>query len=54
VIHGKGTLIEEHGWKGQLYDSIPPTKKELKLSAVPYCVWGNRAPGEMRVWLRTA
>jgi hypothetical protein len=54
VIHGKGTLIEEQGWKGQLYDSIPPTKKELKLSAVPYCVWGNRALGEMRVWLRTA
>jgi DUF1680 family protein len=54
VIHGKGTLVEDRGWKGQLYDSLPPTKKELALTAVPYCVWGNRGQGEMRVWLRSS
>ena len=26
----------------------------VAITAVPYCVWDNRAPGEMRVWLRMA
>jgi uncharacterized protein len=54
VLHGKGTLIEDQGWDGQLYRSRPPTKKEIALTAIPYCVWDNRTPGEMRVWLRTS
>jgi uncharacterized protein len=52
VIHGRGTLIDDQGWDGQLYRSLPPIKKEIALTAVPYCVWDNRTPGEMRVWLR--
>lgn len=53
VLHGKGKLISAHGWGEQLYRSAPPALEDISLTAVPYCTWGNRAPGEMRVWLRT-
>ena len=29
-----------------------PTEREVDSTVIPYCVWDNRAPGEMRVWLR--
>jgi DUF1680 family protein len=54
VIHGQGTLLQDHAWQGQLYDSILPSKDAVALTAVPYCVWGNRGQGEMRVWLRAS
>jgi DUF1680 family protein len=53
VIHGQGKVIDDQGWEDQLYRGEPPVAKEIALTAVPYCVWGNRKPGEMRVWLRT-
>ena len=53
TIQGKGTLIDDQGWGNALYRSTAPGKKELSISAVPYCVWDNREPGEMRVWMRT-
>ena len=52
VIHGKGYAIDEAGWQGELYREDAPTEREVEITAVPYCVWDNRAPGEMRVWLR--
>lgn len=52
VIHGKGMVIEEIGWQGDLYRSMAPQEKEIEITAVPYCVWDNREPGEMRIWLR--
>ena len=53
VIHGTGCAIEAGGWDETLYRTQPPAEKEIKITAVPYCVWDNREPGEMRVWLRT-
>ncbi len=53
TICGKGTVIEDKGWGSALYQSKQPKEKEIPLTAVPYCVWDNREPGEMRVWLRT-
>ena len=44
-----------------LHDSVPgnalytpylPDEMAKTLTAVPYAVWGNRTPGEMRVWMR--
>ena len=29
----------------------PPAAGPTKFTAIPYCVWDNRAPGEMVVWL---
>ena len=52
VIHGKGYAIDEAGWQDELYREEAPTEREVDITAVPYCVWDNRAPGEMRVWLR--
>ena len=52
VIHGKGHAIDETGRQHELYREEAPTERGLKITAVLYCVWDNRTPGEMRVWLR--
>ena len=52
VIHGKGYAIDETDWQSDLYREVAPTEREVEITAVPYCVWDNREPGEMRVWLR--
>ena len=39
----------------RLYSPDPAVHTEPALiRLVPYCVWGNRGKGEMRVWLETA
>jgi DUF1680 family protein len=53
LIRGKGQLIDDAGWNEDLYRSVQPSRQEIEIRAVPYCVWDNREPGEMRVWLRT-
>jgi len=52
VIHGKGYAIDETGWHDELYREEAPTEGKVEITAVPYCVWDNRTPSEMRVWLR--
>jgi uncharacterized protein len=52
IIRGKGQLIAEDGWEGELYRSRPPAMQDIEITAVPYFLWDNREPGEMRVWLR--
>jgi hypothetical protein len=54
ALRGKGRLTEDAGWGEDLYHSQPPVSREIDILALPYCVWDNREPGEMRVWLRTA
>jgi DUF1680 family protein len=55
VLHGAGALIQDAGWEDALYRrNQPSTTKPVEVMAIPYCVWDNRAPGEMRVWLRAA
>jgi uncharacterized protein len=46
------------GWRDdsdreQLYSDTPGERAPVKITAVPYFSWDNRAPGEMRVWLRS-
>ncbi len=42
-------------WRSGLYaEAQTVADQPVNITAVPYCVWDNRAPGEMRVWLRTA
>ena len=36
-----------------LYSEELPTEQPQTLTAVPYYVWGNRKPGEMRVWMHS-
>ena len=35
-----------------LYRTVPPPTEPAAITAVPYCVWDNRAPGAMRIWIR--
>ena len=35
-----------------LYAFLPPPERAVRFRAVPYRLWGNRGPGEMRVWIR--
>jgi hypothetical protein len=50
VIEGRGQRVVED--RGPLYRGSPPALKPVRFTAVPYCVWDNRRPGSMRVWLR--
>jgi DUF1680 family protein len=52
VLRGKGTVVDESGWGNTLYRSKQPSSKSIDLTAVPYYAWNNRAPGQMRIWLR--
>jgi DUF1680 family protein len=54
VLRGPALALDDAGWNGTLYRSQPPAARPFEIVAVPYCVWDNRAPGEMRVWLREA
>jgi DUF1680 family protein len=39
-------------WSGQLYKEYQPEElKPIKVKLIPYCVWQNRGPSEMSVWL---
>lgn len=56
LLHGVGRVIDEQGWDRQaLYRYNQPSSTEpIAITAIPYCVWDNRAAGEMRVWFRSA
>ena len=42
------TLVKEDA----LYGEPQFEKDDVHLTAVPYCLWGNREPGEMLVWMK--
>jgi DUF1680 family protein len=54
VLQAEGQIARDGEWDDRLYQFQPPEQAPLALIAVPYCVWDNRAPGEMRVWLMAA
>lgn len=56
AIAGHAIRIEPSEWGDQLYK--PQRDLQLKqtpfvFTAIPYFLWANREPGEMRVWMRT-
>jgi DUF1680 family protein len=53
VLRGKSLSRRPQDWAGgALYSPAPTARRTVTLTAVPYCVWGNRAPGEeMLVWV---
>jgi len=53
VLRGKGTVVDESDWEDVLYRNRPPSSKSIEITAIPYYAWDNRAPGQMRIWLRT-
>ena len=52
VLEGRAWLEDETDWKDALYRTTPPDLRPISIRAVPYCVWDNREPGAMRIWLR--
>ena len=48
IIKAEGLRMESND---ELYSDEPPRGKTASLRAIPYFAWGNRKPGEMRVWL---
>ena len=52
VMRGRGCVVDESGWEGRLYRYQEPSSKTIDITAIPYYAWDNRAPGEMRVWVR--
>jgi DUF1680 family protein len=52
IVRGKGRVIDDQGWDGVLYRRDRPSTKPADITAIPYYAWDNRAPGEMRVWIR--
>ncbi len=54
VIKGQGLLHPLDDWKDVLYQPVhPAATKPVPITAVPYCIWGNRGLGKMAVWLNT-
>ncbi len=53
VLRGQVWRRSARDWVGgELYRMWPSIYDFVPITAVPYCVWGNRAPGqEMLVWL---
>ncbi len=52
VIGGRAEREDPAGWDGRLYRPEPSRRRPVRIRAVPYCVWANRRPGEMLVWIR--
>lgn len=57
AIVGHAIRVEPSDWGDQLYkpqNDTPPLKQTpVVFTAIPYFLWANREPGEMRVWMRT-
>jgi DUF1680 family protein len=55
VLEGQGWVRAKANWEGQLYRDYRPGKLvPFNLRLIPYCVWQNRGPSEMSVWLPLA
>ncbi len=52
IVKITGQGLTEAGWGDALYRPQPARAELCALTAVPYCLWGNREPGPMGVWLR--
>ncbi len=51
VLCYEGRRLTRTGWDGsRLYGEAHFDTEPVSLKAVPYCLWGNRKPGEMLVW----
>lgn len=52
TLRGEGFLESEGAYGvGEIYRAEAPVRRRVALMAVPYCVWDNRAPGQMQVWM---
>lgn len=55
VIAGEAVRIEPAEWNNDLYQpksQVQYKHTSFQFRAIPYFLWANREPGEMRVWIR--
>ncbi|MCX7709994.1 MAG: glycoside hydrolase family 127 protein [Clostridia bacterium] len=52
VVRTEGVRTDAIAWGDSLYKPAEATVLPVVIKAVPYCMWGNRTPGEMQVWIR--
>ena len=53
LITGEALRRGSHARPGGLYRPVCPNEMErFRFKAIPYSLWANREPGEMRVWIR--
>lgn len=55
VITGEAVRAEPTEWSNGLYQpqsALEYTNEKMPFKAIPYSLWANREPGEMRVWIR--
>ncbi|MBL8164909.1 MAG: glycoside hydrolase family 127 protein, partial [Anaerolineae bacterium] len=55
VIRGDAVRSVPAAWAGGLYQpqsKLQYSDQPVSLKAIPYSLWANREPGEMRVWMR--
>lgn len=52
TIAAEGERIDDAGWDGALYKPARIRTKPVRLTAIPYFLWGNRGSNEMAVWLK--
>ncbi|WP_151734827.1 glycoside hydrolase family 127 protein [Paenibacillus tengchongensis] len=52
VLEGSGLCTDPHSWEGGLYSRKKPQAQPVKITAIPYYLWGNRGAGEMAVWVK--
>jgi DUF1680 family protein len=53
VLRGAVKVLEPAPASSLYAPAGPARYTPAEVTAVPYCVWDNRAPGEMRVWFRS-
>jgi DUF1680 family protein len=52
VLEGQAERIPQGKWSRQLYrDLWDPKPEQIDIRLAPYYAWGNRAEGEMTVWM---
>lgn len=54
VIQGQASVIDSSNWQAIAYRKYAERAKKnkpVKLTAIPYYAWANRAPGKMQVWI---
>ena len=50
IARGK-RIVRTEEEEAALYSPSSLRTEDCTLKAIPYCLWNNRTPGEMRVWL---
>lgn len=51
VLHFDGKILTSQKENADSISHLPPSLKDVNLTAIPYGSWCNRTPGEMIVWL---